>query len=229
MAKRKVAVFDVDGTIFRSSLLIELVEELIAQGTFPENTRKIYLAAQKNWLDRRDSYEKYIGAVVEAFDSHLTGVAEKDFKRAVARVIASQQFRVYRYTRDLVLELKRKGYYLLVISHSPKMVLDGFAKLWGFDKVYGRMFELNDSRHFTGQAYYLDLIQDKAKILERALEKEDLTLRGSVGVGDTDSDIPFLKMVERPVCFNPNSGLFQAAKKNGWQVVVERKDVIYKI
>ena len=32
---RKVAVFDVDGTIFRSSLLIQLVERLIADGLFP--------------------------------------------------------------------------------------------------------------------------------------------------------------------------------------------------
>jgi phosphoserine phosphatase len=50
-----------------------------------------------------------------------------------------------------------------------------------------------------------------------------------VGVGDTESDIPFLKLVDRPICFNPNRKLYAAAKRHGWKVVVERKDVIYKI
>ena len=36
MTKKKVAVFDVDGTLFRSSLLIEIVETLIAAGVFPQ-------------------------------------------------------------------------------------------------------------------------------------------------------------------------------------------------
>ncbi len=229
MTKRKVAVFDIDGTIFRSSLLIELVERLIADGTFPKSARRIYLSPQKNWLDRRDSYEKYIMAVVQAFNRNLAGVKESDFRRAINEVVAEHQFRVYRYTRDLVLALRKKGYFLLAISHSPKMAVDGFAKVLGFDKTYGRMFELDAKRRFTGQGHYLELIEDKARILERALEKEGLTLRGSVGVGDTDSDVAFLKMVDNPICFNPNLGLYRTAKRNGWQVVVERKDVIYEI
>ncbi|MFH1246519.1 MAG: hypothetical protein V1489_01955, partial [Candidatus Liptonbacteria bacterium] len=48
------------------------------------------------------------------------------------------------------------------------------------------------------------------------------------GVGDTESDVSFLKMVERPICFNPNKELYAKAKKRGWRVVVERKDVVYE-
>ncbi|GAI32477.1 unnamed protein product, partial [marine sediment metagenome] len=36
-----------------------------------------------------------------------------------------------------------------------------------------------------------------------------------VGVGDTESDIAFLKMVEKPICFNPNKKLYQYAKRVG--------------
>lgn len=35
MEKRPVAVFDIDGTMFRSSLLIELVERLTEKGCSP--------------------------------------------------------------------------------------------------------------------------------------------------------------------------------------------------
>ena len=229
MRKRKVAVFDIDGTIFRSSLLIELVEQLVRDGVFPKNTRLIYEHAYQNWLNRNDSYEKYIGAVVSAFDRHLKGAREKDVLRAIGRVHRVHQNRVYRFTRGLVRSLKRKKYFLLAISHSPKYVLEGFAKKLGFDKVYGRFLELDAEKRFTGKTLHLDLILDKAKVLKRAVEKEGLTLQGSVGVGDTESDIPFLKLVVRPICFNPNSALYRAARRNKWEVVVERKDVIYKM
>jgi phosphoserine phosphatase len=100
----------------------------------------------------------------------------------------------------------------------------------GFDKVYGRLLELDArARRFTGKGLFTELIFDKAKVLRRAAEKGGLTMRGSVGVGDTESDIPFLKLVDRPICFNPNKALYRAARRHGWPVVVERKDVIYEM
>lgn len=229
MKKRKVAVFDIDGTIFRSSLLIELVDELISDGTFPARARNLYVEAHRRWLDREDSYDKYIWAVITAFDKHIKGVGEKEFLRAVRKVVAFHRSRVYRFTRDLVRDLRKRGYFLLAISHSPKYVVDGFAKQMGFHKVYGRILEMDERGRFTGRTAEAEQIFDKAKILRRAAVKENLTLRGSVGVGDTDSDAAFLKLVDKPICFNPNGVLYGIARRRGWRVVVERKDVIYDI
>lgn len=226
---KKVAVFDIDGTVFRSSLLIELVETLIQNGIFSSNARKEYTKEYEQWLDRKDSYEKYINAVIGVFDKNIKGMREKDLESAVKKIISSRRNRLYRYTRNLIADLKKKDYYLLAISHSPMYVVGRFARKLGFDKVYGLLLETDVKKHLTGKHIYKDLISDKAKILERAVEKENLTLKGSVGVGDTESDISFLKMVDNPICFNPNSALCRAAKKNGWQIVVERKDMIYKI
>jgi phosphoserine phosphatase len=61
------------------------------------------------------------------------------------------------------------------------------------------------------------------------LAKHKLTLKGSVGVGDSEGDISFLEQVENPICFNPNRILYRHALLSGWKVVVERKDVIYEI
>lgn len=38
-----------------------------------------------------------------------------------------------------------------------------------------------------------------------------------------------LSIVERPIAFNPDKDLFNAAKHNGWKIVVERKNMIYKL
>ena len=222
-------MFDVDGTIFRSSLLIELVDALWQEDIFPAHVPQEYNDAFDAWLERRGSYEDYINAVVKVFDANLNGVPYADFLRIAERVALFHQNRTYRFTRDLVRELKRKNYYLLAISQSPKTILDGFCKDLGFDKVYGRIYESDEKEVLTGKVVYQDLIEDKGKVLTRAIQKENLTLSGSVGVGDTDGDISFLAMVSRPVCFNPNKKLYQYAKRRGWEIVVERKDVVYKL
>jgi len=227
--QRHVAVFDIDGTIFRSSLLIELVDALIAEGIFDRSAALVYARERQAWQDRKAEYSEYIGAVVFAFGEHIVGVDKREFDAVVERVIGLHKDRVYRYTRDLVKELAAKNYFLLAISHSPKEVVDDFCRYLGFDKVYARMYETDAQNKFTGDVPTEKLINDKGSILRRAVEKEGLTLEESYGVGDTSSDISFLEMVEHPICFNPSGNLYKYAKGVGWDVVVERKDVIYRI
>jgi HAD superfamily hydrolase (TIGR01490 family) len=226
---KKVAIFDVDGTLFRSSLLIKLVEGFIEDGVFPQAAQDGYLDQLTAWQDRAGTYHAYIMAVVDVFHNNLQGVPYTAFRATSERVVDEAKDHVYRYTRDLVRDLKSKGFYLLAISHSPKGILDDFCKTVGFDKVYGRFYELGPTERFTGEMVDRHIIENKANIVRRVVTKEGLTLEQSIGVGDTESDIPFLELVERPICFNPNSELYAWAKRTGAEVVVERKDVVYTI
>lgn len=226
---RKVAIFDIDGTIFRSSLLIEVTEALIQEGLFPAKAEKMYHAAYKNWLDRKGSYETYIRGVIDAFDTYIKGIDREHFLRVARNVVKFHQNRVYRYTRDLVRELRQKKYYIIAISNSPKELVDEFCKTLEFDRSYGRIYKVERNGKFTNEVLYLDLVSNKAKLLKRIVAEHGLSLKGSVGVGDSEADIPFLKLVDKPICFNPNSILYAHAKRAGWRVIAERKDVIYRL
>jgi phosphoserine phosphatase len=129
----------------------------------------------------------------------------------------------------LLEELKKDNYYLLAISHSPKTVLDKFCINYGFDKVYGTIYEIGPEDKFTGEVTDEHLIMNKANILKRFVENNEFDLTESVAVGDTESDIPLLEWAQKPIAFNPNDALYKVAKLNRWKVVVERKDVIYNI
>jgi len=227
--KRPVAVFDIDGTVFRSSLTLELVERLIDNGVFPKDTRSAYEDERIKWLDRKGDYQAYVQKVVDMFCRQIKGVSFESVANAAGEVIEEKKDRVYRYTRDLIKELKKDGYFLRAISHSPKFIADGFGFEAGFDKVYGYFFATGASGNFTGEVEDEELIRNKAAILQRAVRKEGLSLEGSIGVGDTESDITLLEAVESPIAFNPNQKLLDHAKKRGWKIVVERKDVIYEI
>jgi len=226
---KKVAIFDIDGTVFRSSLFIELVDKLIKEGLFHSSVSKEYEGQFLSWSNREGAYDEYINAVIDSFMVHIKGVHYKDFLDVAEKIVETEQQKVYRYTRNLVKDLKEKRYYLLAISQSPKAILEGFCKGMGFDKVYGRIYKLGPQDRFTGSVASLHLIANKANIVKRAVEKENLTLKDSIGVGDTDGDISFLEMVDYPICFNPNKKLFKHAKRLGWKIVVERKDVVYEI
>lgn len=228
-SQRPVAVFDIDGTVFRSSLLIQLVDRLVLRGVFPEEARKEYERAEVEWLDRYADYEPYIRKVVSSFAKHAKGLPYGDVADIAGEVIEEMKYRTYRYTRDLIADLKKRGYYLLAASHSPKLIVDGFAHELGFDKSYGTFYASGASNRFTGEIEDEHIIMNKAAVLTRAVEKENLTLKGSVGVGDTESDISMLTMVEDPIAFNPNRALYRHATQKFWKIIVERKDVIYEI
>lgn len=227
--RRRVAVFDVDGTIFRSSLVIALVERLVETGIFPEDARGAYTRQRQLWLDREGDYESYIEALVRSFKKYMKGVHYRDFAEISEEVVEEKWKQVYRYTRDLLKELKEQDFFLLAVSHSPKTMLDKFCPKLGFDKAYGTIYEIGPQDLFTGNMVDEHLIYNKAAVVKRAVEKESLTLKHSIGVGDTESDIPFLELVAKPICFNPNAKLYTYARRMKWKVVVERKDVIYEL
>lgn len=229
MEKRSVAVFDIDGTVFRSSLLLELAKRLIQDGIFPRSVQDEFEKDRIRWQERKGEYQTYLTKVVEIFAREVKGMPYEKIANIAGEIIEYRKDRVYRYSRDLIRELKAKGYYMLAISHSPKFIVDGFGFETGFEKVYGTFYSTGPSGNFTGDIEDRELIFNKAAVLARAVRKENLSLEGSVGVGDTESDIAMLEQVETPIAFNPNEALYSHSKRRGWKVVVERKNVIYEL
>jgi phosphoserine phosphatase len=69
----------------------------------------------------------------------------------------------------------------------------------------------------------------KGPVLQELIKKHGLTTAASYAVGDSLSDAAMLEMVDNPIAFNPDNNLFEAATQNGWNIVVERKNVIYQL
>ena len=71
----------------------------------------------------------------------------------------------------------------------------------------------------------------KDSIVKEFIQQSGLSvdLKKSMAVGDTETEIPVLNMVGRPIVFNPNQSLANYAKKKRWPIIVERKDVIYHL
>jgi putative phosphoserine phosphatase/1-acylglycerol-3-phosphate O-acyltransferase len=230
MAKpTKLAVFDIDGTIFRSSLVIELSHALVEAGIFPQSAKKEIGREYLAWLNRKGSYEAYINKVVKIYIKHIKGKRYTKVKRIAEKVIAYQKDRVYRYTRDLIKNLKKQNYFLVAISGSPSYIVSAYAKAIGFNLFFGTELEIKNGK-FTGKIVSLDSAYNKAKIVKLVAKKyPSINLKQSIAVGDTESDVAMLLLVGKPVAFNPNMQLAKVAKQKAWTVIAERKDVIFNI
>ncbi len=229
--KTKLAIFDIDGTLFRSSLVIQLILELVKTGVFPKKVLKIMETDYEAWLNRRGSYENYIKKIIKIYYTSIRGCRKADIDNAVKKVLAVHKDRVYRFTRDLIKNLQRKGYYLLTISGSPTDIVEPFARYFGFKTSYGRIFEVKRGK-FTGQVTNNVIMNHrKDQIVKDFLKRANLETdwENSYAVGDTETEIPLLELVGHPIAFNPNSTLARYAKKQGWQIVVERKDVVFQL
>lgn len=225
----KLAVFDIDGTIFRSSLVIELSRGLVTGKIFPKQAMQDIAKEYLDWLNRKGSYEAYINKVVKIYIKYITGKRFEAVKRVAQKVISVQKDRVYRYTRDLIKQLKKQNYFLVAISGSPSYIVSAYAKAIGFNLFFGTELEVVKGK-FTGKIINVDSAFHKAKIINSLAKKyPSINLKNSLAVGDTESDVAMLSLVGQPVAFNPNLPLAKAARQKGWKIVVERKDVIYEV
>ncbi len=225
---KKFAVFDIDGTLIRWQLYHALVDKLVAQGAIDESIFLRVKQARMDWKRRAhtESYNNYEHALVETFLSALPNVTPKQFEQAVDTTFEEYKDQVYTFTRELVPYLKSKDYRVLAISGSQTQIVAKIAAHYGFDDCVGSELEIKKGK-FTGKS--ISPFGKKDQILKTLIKKHQLSVKDSVAVGDSESDISMLKMVEQPIVFNPTSKLFKVAKGQKWPIMIERKSVVYKL
>lgn len=224
---RPIAIFDIDGTIFRSSLTIELLKRLVADKIFaPEVMQKVE-RSEKKWINRKGHYDDYIYDVWNAYQKAIVGKKRSQIISACQKVIGEQKFRTYRYTRKLLFDM-RKRYHTIGISGSPLEVVREYNKFLRLDKLYGWEFGLDEKGRYTDVVLHAPT-EYKKELIVRYVQNHKLSFKGSIGVGDTESDIGFLDLVDHAIAFNPNSVLAGIARRKNWTVVLERKDLVLEL
>jgi len=226
--KKQFAVFDIDGTIARTSLLQQLVRVLVTRGKLdigPAEQIENLLHDFRQRIDD-DNFGEYMKKAVDMmFQSMPKGLTIEEYDEIIDVVVKMSLTHTYVYTRQLIQTLRKNNFFLISISGSELRVVSAFSKALGFDAWVGQVQYLDDGKKLTGKVQALG--QPKDKILQTIMTKFELETRGSLAVGDTSSDISILNMVENPIVFNPNQALFKTAREKNWMIVLERKDMVY--
>jgi len=231
--KIRLGLFDIDGTIFRSGLLISITNVLLQAGLFPRSEGEKIRQAKDAWEERRESYHDYIMTVVRVYDRCIKGLRKTTVEDLARPLVADNVHRTYVYTRNLIKRAKEDGCMLIAISGSPQEIVEMFARRHGFHYAFGKLFEVDESGHYTGKILLNNVITDKAEVVRSFLEKQVFSDRidyeGSFAVGDTYGDESMLKLVGSPIAFNPDERLVSFAREIGAKIVVERKSIAFEL
>ncbi len=224
----KFAVFDIDGTLIRWQLYHALVDRLAKYGHLGEGVYESLQASRMRWKRREneDGFYNYELDLIAVFDKAVAKLDVDIFDAMVEEVFEQYKDQVYTYTRDLILKLKADGYKIIAISGSHTELVEKIAEYYAFDDFVGTSYARR-GKNLSPDPFVAS--HHKADLLEKLIAKHNLDLKDSYAVGDTLSDAPMLAMVENPIAFNPDKRLYNLAQKNGWKVVVERKNVVYEL
>lgn len=225
---KKFAVFDIDGTLIRWQLYHAIADAVVKLGFAAPGTYDSVKAARMAWKRREAGahFKDYEAELIHVYEQVLKTLSVEQFEQALAVVFDEYKDQAYTYTRDLIAELKQKKYLIFAISGSQTEIVEMIATHYGFDDYIGTIYE-KTGQGFSGHKTVGS--HNKSAALNGLVKKHKATFNESVAVGDSASDASMLGLVEKPIAFNPDQDLYIIARKHGWRVVLERKNMIYEL
>lgn len=229
MTLRKVAAFDIDGTLYRWQLLHDLTVELAHRNLISDYDFSRCEDAFNSWRARHHHWDVAENIMIEILTQSFLKIPSHDLSRIASDIVSPAKNKIYSYTTNLLTKLQSEGYYTIAISGSIQDMANIFADIYNFDDCIGTLLESDSSGMHTG-AELRTVAGRKGTILKEYIRgRKDLTLEGSIGVGDSGGDIQLLKTVTNPVAFNPSDDMLPVAISNGWMIVIERKNIAYTL
>jgi len=236
VSKRRVACFDIDGTLHRGTRLGHSLGECVARtcverGLAPADSFRRADELFEAYDQRRCSFERYSSAFTKRLeDGFFGGMREADVCAIAEEIAKREEKRTYAFTRELLKVVQELGYCTIAISGSFYGVSVPFAKAWGFEHVYGTEVHADENGEYYSEPEHAVVhARDKGGLLRTLVEKYELTLEHSIAIGDALSDASMLEVVEHPILFNPDEKLltnFQSLGLRNPLLIIERR-VIY--
>jgi HAD superfamily hydrolase (TIGR01490 family) len=213
------AFFDVDNTMIRGASIYFFGKGMAGRGLV---TTGDLLRFGWQQLMFRVKGKENLAAVAEAREKALSLVAGK----SVADIVAYGEEiydelmaeRIWSGTRAMAQSHLDAGQRVWLVTATPVELARIIAKRLGLTGALGTVAEVEDGL-YTGRLVGEPLHgPSKAEAVKALAEREGLDLSRCTAYSDSANDIPMLSTVGRGVAINPDTGLRNAARANGWEI-----------
>jgi phosphoserine phosphatase len=184
----KLIVFDIDGTITRHISSWRYIHEKL---DLWDVLAKKY---QDQFLAGKISYRRFC----ELDAAHWRGIKEEKLKKVFGRV---------RYSKNagkVIRRLKKDGFKLVAISTGLQFVTDRIKEELGFDSVMGNRLNVRGGK-LTGGVKINISHGAKGRTLKTLLKRYKIKPEEMIAVGDSEGDIPMIKLAGYSIAFNSSS------------------------
>ncbi|MBT3274819.1 MAG: HAD-IB family hydrolase [Spirochaetales bacterium] len=232
-APKPGAFFDIDGTLYRDSLMIEhfkklLKYEVLDEALWHSNVKQTY----ENWQKRRGNYDDYMLELADIYVESLKGLEKSKMDFISDQVIDLIGDKVYMYTRNRIEWHEEMNHAVFFISGSPDYLVHRMAERYGATDSVGSRYLLDDEGRYTGEVEKMWDSDSKDEALTRLVIEYNIDLSASYAYGDTNGDLSMFHRVGNPIAINPTRELLSHLKSDPdlsrrVGIAVERKDVVY--
>jgi HAD superfamily hydrolase (TIGR01490 family) len=221
----KVAVLDIDGTLYPGALGIPLLQALTADGISDKSkSEDIFKVINKYRLNEIDFQTMATGAYT-LYAEAIAGISQTVMQRIARQVWQQEQSKLFPFVPKLIDILKSQGYSIVLISGSPNEIVCCLAEEFGILKYQGSTFA-TDQGKYSGKVILLSgTIGKKYSILLEMVKDWRVNLEESFAMGDSITDTVLLQIVGKPLVFEPHPSLMLVAQEKGW-LVTNRNDVL---
>ncbi len=212
---RKVAVFDLDGTIIynttaeRELFYFMLQRDIVTPlqiGLFLLESARLVMSGKINSLRKNKYYFYRIRE--ERLRALMSGFCSDRLRRCFSPPVVRRFY-----------ELKKEGYYMIMLSGTPTLILEYLQDVLPFDFYIGCVLETKDGR-FTGRIRDIyPYGEDKVNAFKKHFASEEIDYPGSWCFANKFSDLPLLELFGNPVAVHPDTRLLRYASRRHWRIL----------
>ncbi len=224
--KTKLAIFDVDGTLYNGTLAIPFLTYLIKNNIFNKTIGEQIF----DWHTKYKSgvVDKSI-AVDEMYKLYLKGISGKNYIdiQNIAQIVwDSQKSNLFSFVPQLFKKIRNDNYKIIILTGGISEMASLLSDSLGVsrDCLISGQPEIINGKYNGEILSYPGSPQQKVDALNELINKQQITIDWiqSIGMGDDERDEEFLKLVGHPIAINPSSKLSKTAKKYNWTIVTEK-------
>jgi HAD superfamily hydrolase (TIGR01490 family) len=210
------AIFDVDGTMLRSNVVVSYA--MLRMQEMPRPLRPLWML---QFLARVPYYwgldQLSRAHFNRAFYKNYAGWTPERARRLAKGRFAEQTLnKMYPEALENLREHHRQGHRVVILSGALDFVLEPLGDL--ADDVLCATLKQEDGV-YTGEISGPPVAGDaRARMLASFARKQGIDLSRSYAYADSISDLPMMEAVGRPVAVNPDRRLAAAAKGKEWEV-----------
>lgn len=203
---KKLLVFDADGVLFNNTL-----------GGFKEILALLGKKEEMKKIDEEYQRRKFAGPWgLKQLAKLYRGFSEEKLKNIAQEYC---QFNLMRGTKELVREIKNRGYFAGALSSNPQFLMNTLKELLGLDFSQGTVLEFKDELA-TGRISRKVDRYEKAEILKKEMKNFALEKERVIVIGNSLTDIPMAQEAGKFIAFNVK----EEARKEA-DVIIEEKDL----
>jgi len=200
--KEKVAIIDWDGTIRHGFTIVDWMEYLYKHkivGSHHIYKLKSYF---QQYSDGDLSHDELAEITGNLYAKALRGKSYEKIRMLAEKYIRIDKKKLFKEMVSLLENLKSINIKIVIISGAPLEVLEQYAVILDFHKVYALKIDRDESGIYTGKVEENPGISViKGKIIE-GLRKQYIII---YGFGNSESDVPIFKSAKQPILINIDS------------------------